>query len=301
MKASRHAAQDPTGAASRSLRVVCVAALLLTATAGAGGAAAAGTLDRITQDKTIRIAYRLDAPPFSYQAKTGEPAGYTIDLCREVAKSLADQLHLAALKIAYVPVTAADRFAAIQQQKADLLCEATSATLSRRELVDFSIPTFVDGTSLMIRVDGPHDLKAMTGRKIGVLSGTTTEKALRDSLQKVGTSADVTSVKTHAEGLAMLDEGKLSAYFADRTILVALIKDSKAPDKLMIARNYMSFEPYALALLHGDEDFRLAVDRVLSRIYRSGAIRSVFKRAFGDKAKPDEILLAIYLASGLPD
>ena len=39
----------------------------------------------------------------------------------------------------------------------------------------------------------------------------------------------------------------------------------------------------------------------LSHIYRSGAIRSVFKRTFGEKAKPDEILLAIYLASGLPD
>ncbi len=78
-------------------------------------------------------------------------------------KKLADQLHLPSLNVTYVPVTAADRFEAIRQQKADLLCEPTSATLARRELVDFSIPTFVDGASLMIRADGPRDLKGYVG------------------------------------------------------------------------------------------------------------------------------------------
>jgi ABC-type amino acid transport substrate-binding protein len=181
--------------------------------------ASAGTLDRIGQEKTIRIAYREDAPPFSFKAKTGQPAGFIVDLCREVAKRLADQLHLGSLNLVTVPVTAADRFAAIQHHEADLLCEATSATLSRRELVDFSIATFVDGASLMIRADGPHDLNAMGGLKIGVLGGTTTEKALRQSLQKAGISVDVITVKTHGEGLAMLDDNKISAYFADLSIL----------------------------------------------------------------------------------
>ena len=141
----------------------------------------------------------------------------------------------------YVPVTAADRFEAIQQQKADLLCEPTSATLSRREIVDFSIPTFVDGASLMIRADGPHDLKAMAGKKIGVLGGTTTEQSLQSSLKAVGITSDIIPAKTYAEGVAMLDDGKISAYFADRSILVSLIKDSKAPGKLMLAENYLSF------------------------------------------------------------
>ena len=46
------------------------------------GVAAAGVIDRISQDKTIRIAYREDAPPFSYKDKIGEPAGFMVDLCR---------------------------------------------------------------------------------------------------------------------------------------------------------------------------------------------------------------------------
>jgi polar amino acid transport system substrate-binding protein/glutamate/aspartate transport system substrate-binding protein len=258
-------------------------------------------LDRISQEKTIRIAYRTDAPPFSYKDKLGEPDGFMVDLCREVVKKLAGQLNVSPLNVTYVPVTAADRFEAIQQQKADLLCEPTSATLSRRELVDFSISTFVDGAGLMIRADGPRDLKALAGQKIGVLAGTTTEEALHNSLKSAGITADVIPAKTHAEGLAMLEGGKVSAYFGDRSILVSLIKDSKAPEKLMLAENYFSVEPYALALPHGDDAFRLAVDRALSHIYRSGEIAAIFKRTFGDQTKPGEVLQTLYLIAGLPD
>jgi ABC-type amino acid transport substrate-binding protein len=283
---------------ARRFGALSVAAVLLAW--GALTDASASTLDRIKQEKAIRIAYREDAPPFSYKDKIGEPMGFMVDLCREVAKKLADQLQLASLNVVYVPVTAADRFEAIQQQKADLLCEPTSATLSRREIVDFSIPTFVDGASLMIRADGPHNLKAMAGKKIGVLGGTTTEQSLQSSLKAAGITSDVIPAKTHAEGVAMLDDGKISAYFADRSILVSLIKDSKAPGKLMLAENYLSVEPYALALPRGDEDFRLAVDRALSHIYLGGEIGAIFKRTFGD-AQPGQVLGTLYLTAGLPD
>ena len=123
-------------------------AAILAALVLAGGAASAATLDRIKQDKSIRIAYRDDAPPFSYKGKNGDPAGFMVDLCRAVAAQLGDQLHLTPLNIVYVPVTAANRFDAITQGKADLLCEPTTETLTRRQQVDFSIPTFVDGAGL---------------------------------------------------------------------------------------------------------------------------------------------------------
>jgi polar amino acid transport system substrate-binding protein/glutamate/aspartate transport system substrate-binding protein len=265
------------------------------------GIAPAGTLDRIGQDKTIRIAYREDAPPFSYKDKLGEPTGFMVDLCRAVATKLAEQLKLPSVSATYVPVTAADRFDAIAQQKADLLCEPTSATLSRREQVDFSIPTFLDGASLMIRAGGPKNLRELAGKKVGVLAGTTTEEGLRNTLKEAQIAGDVVAVKTHGEGLAMLDEGKIAAYFGDRSILLFLIKDSKAPEKLRLADDYLSVEPYALALPRGDSDFRLAVDRALSHTYRSGEIGPIFERTFGGKAKPSQILQTLYLISGLPD
>ena len=60
---------------------------------------------------TIRIAYRRDAPPFSYQNADATPEGFIVDLCQEVAKRLSQQLDVPPLKVSYVPVTASDRLA----------------------------------------------------------------------------------------------------------------------------------------------------------------------------------------------
>ncbi len=260
----------------------------------------AGTLDKLRQDKAIRLAVRADAPPFSFEGATGEPTGFIVDLCRAVTRNLAAQLNLPELKAVYVPVTAVDRFEAIEEGKADLLCEPTSDTLSRREKVDFSIATFVDGASLLVRGDGPSDFGALAGKKVGVLGGTTTEQSLRDTLASANIQAEVVAAKTHEDGLKMLDEGAVAAYFADRAILAYLASKSGESDKLRLADNYFSFEPYALALPRGDSDFRLAVDRALSRVCKSGEIAAVFANTFGPM-QPSDTLKTLYLVSAWPE
>jgi ABC-type amino acid transport substrate-binding protein len=99
----------------------------------------------------------------------------------------------------------------------------------------------------------------------------------------------------------MLDAGKIQAYFGDHSILIFLLATSKAPEKLAIADNYLTVEPYALALPRGDEDFRLAVDTALSHIYRSKDIDDIFNHTFAGRAKPSQMLKALYLLSPLPD
>jgi polar amino acid transport system substrate-binding protein/glutamate/aspartate transport system substrate-binding protein len=276
-------------------------ALLLLCVSLLPGAALAQSLDRLRHDNAIRIAYRADAPPFSYNGSNDKPSGFMVELCRAVVSRLGQQLNLPSLKTIYVTVTAADRFEAIRQNKADLLCEPTSSTLSRRKIVDFSISTFVDGASLMITPDGPHNLQELAGRTVGVLSGTTTEQELRNSLQRAGVTATIIPAKTHAEGLALLDDSKASAYFADRSILLALIPNSKSPDKLRLADVYLTVETYALALPRGDDDFRLEVDRALSHIYGSGEITSILAQTFGANVQPGSMLQSLYVLSGLPD
>jgi ABC-type amino acid transport substrate-binding protein len=280
----------PSGAAA--------AALLL---AGIVLAGAAATLDRIRQDGTVRIAYRDDAPPFSLKGEGGAPAGYSVELCKAVAGDLKRQLNLAKLDVTYVQVTAADRFEAIEKGRADLLCEATTATLSRRKLVDFSIATFVSGASLMIKPGGPTTYEALAGQKIGVLGGTTTEEALRNSLADRKMKAEIVVVKSHPEGLKLLAAGDIAAYFGDRTILQFMLRDDKAAASLLLANDYLTFEPYALAIPHADDAFRLAVDTALSRIYRSGDIQGIFVRSFGKNVKPSELVKALYLIVSMPE
>ncbi|HET7883458.1 MAG TPA: amino acid ABC transporter substrate-binding protein [Acetobacteraceae bacterium] len=274
----------------------CTAALI-----AMSGTVQAGTLDRLRQDNTIRIAYRRDAPPFSFQNGDDKPTGFIVDLCQAVAKRLSQQVNVPSLNVSYVPVTATDRFEAISQGKADLLCEATTVTLSRRKLIDFSLATFADGAGLLTRTDGPKDLRSMGGQAIGVLAGTTTEQALRNALSAARISADIRPAPTHAEGLQMLDTGKVTAYSADRSILWVLQANSKSPDALQLADEYLTIEPYALGLPKGDGDFRFEVDRALSEIYRSGEIVQVLERTFGKHSQPSPLLQSLYLISAIPE
>jgi ABC-type amino acid transport substrate-binding protein len=265
-------------------------------------AAAADTIAKIRADQTIRIGYREDAPPFSHKVPgAAEPTGFVVNLCQVVVKHLAEQLRVPALKISYVAVTAANRFDAVERRDVDLLCEPTSVTLARRQRVDFSIPTFVDGASLLTRDTSIGNLRAMAGRKIGVLTGTTTEQRLRGFLRDNGIAAEVIPASTHEDGLAMIDADKVTAYFADQTILLSLLNQSKDPAKLAIAQEYLSMEVYALALARGDSEFRLAVDTALSRTYRGGEVGAIFDRTFGGNVRPTPMLRTLYQLSTLPD
>jgi ABC-type amino acid transport substrate-binding protein len=286
-------------AKTKCSRVILASGVLLLAW---GGSALAGTLDDIRSRGALRIAYRDDAPPMSYKkSDSAVPLGYMVDLCRAVAEGIGRQIGNTALKVDYVPVTSADRFDAITGGKADLLCEATTQTLKRRETLGFSIATFVDGASFIIRASGPKDFKSLAGNKIGVLVNTTTESELRASLQAGGIQAEVVPVKAHQEGFDAVKNGTVAAYFADRSILSYLLANDKSQTNLLVADTFLSVEPYALAMRRGDEDFRLAVDRSLSQIYRSGAIQKIFAGAFGASTQPSPTLLGVYVTSALPE
>lgn len=269
------------------------------------GEARAGTIEDLRVSKTLRLAYDADAPPFSYivpgSPPNAEPQGYSMELCRAVAGKLKEELKIPELKVAYVPVNTTNRFDAITGNKADLLCEGATATLSRRKIVDFSLPIFIDGASFVIRPDGPRDVKFLAGKKVGVLPGTTTEDELRRALTRTQINAEIVLVKTNQEGFERVEKGEVAAYFADRATLQFLLRKEKAAANLLMAETYLSIEPIALALRRGDNDFRLAVDTALSHIYRWGEITVIFKVAFGPLTTPSPILATMYQTSGLPD
>jgi polar amino acid transport system substrate-binding protein/glutamate/aspartate transport system substrate-binding protein len=263
--------------------------------------AGAQTLERVRDSGVFKIGFREDAAPYSYKNKIGQPAGYSVELCRAVATDVATEVGVAELAVDYVPVGADDRLTAVEEGRIDLLCGATTATLKRRERVDFSVPTFIDGAGVLLRNDGPPTFGDLGGQKVGVLGATTTEVALENTLQRQGIEAEVVVVGSHEEGLAKLEAGEITAYFADQAILIFLLSGSQAADDLKLGEGQFTLEPYALAMTRGDDDFRLAVDRSLSRLYRSGEVERIFKNSFGANASQSDLLRALYLVSGLPE
>jgi glutamate/aspartate transport system substrate-binding protein len=260
------------------------------------------TLEKIKTTKTITMGYRESSFPFSFIGEDKKPAGYSVDLCTRIAAGVQRQLGLSDLSIKWLVVTPENRITMVTNGTVDLECGSTTNTLSRQEQVDFSSMTFVDGGSLLVRTDARIDrLSDIAGKRIAVVPGTTTEKVMAEAFKKANLTVQMINVKEHAEGIAALEKGTVDAYASDRVILIGLAMKSKDPTKLAIADQYFSYEPYGLMLRRGDADFRLAVNRVLGRLYRSGEIVQVYERWFGSFERTSNLLQAMFLLHSLPE
>ncbi len=256
-------------------------------------AAEDSVVDRIRETGEITLGVRRDARPHSYLDSNGKSAGYTIEVCTEVVGRLRAQLGLTQLRMRFEPVDAIDRFQAVANGDIDLHCGAATITLSRRKIVDFSIPTFADGASVLAPKGASEDFTALAGKRIGVRAGTTTEQALRASLRRYGMDAEVRLVSDHADGLRAVETGAIDAYFGDQSILFSLLESSTEKDRLVVAGNTLTIELHGLALPLGDHRFRLEVDRALSHLYRTGRMADIFEVTFPN-AEPGESIRYIH-------
>ncbi len=265
--------------------------------------AASPTLERIQKSGTIRLAYREAASPFSFKDRDGTVRGYSVDLCGEVAKSIQSALSLPAISIEWLPVDAASRLDVVATGRADIECGTTTITLTRMEKVDFSVPIFVDGGGVLVKAasDKPVYLADLKGRRIAVIPGTTTEQALRRTLQVIDAPVVMVPVKDGAEGVARVAAGSADGYAGDRVVLAGFkVRDPKARD-LVFVENDFSFEPYGLVVRRDDPDFRLAVNRALVGVYKSGAIDAIFLRWLGALGRPGALLHSMFYLNSLPD
>jgi len=261
-----------------------------------------GRLKKIQETKTISVAYRTDALPFSFEDSDKKPAGYTVDLCRSVIGVIERQIGVSPLQVKWLPVTTQNRFTAISSGQADMECGASTVTLGRMREVSFSTLTFLDGTGLLVRRSTPGaSLLDLAGKKIGVISGTSNERAVADALKAQVVTATVVPVPTREEGLAQLEAGTIDAFASDRVLLIGLASRAKDPKSLALLIDALSYEPYAIALPRGDWAMKQAVDAALAQIYRSSAIGELYGRWFSALGKPAPVLEAMYGMGRLPE
>lgn len=273
----------------------------LIATLSFASSAAESTLDQIKSSKTIRLGYRDASIPFSFVGDDKQPRGFSIDLCKIVADDLAKQFKLDKLDVQWVPVTAQSRFEALKSGKIDLECGNSTQTLSRRADFDFSVMTFVDGAGLLFRKgEIPTNSDHLTGQRIVVVAGTTTEKALEALGASAKLGAGLIRVPDHAAAIKALADKQATAYAADRTILITTALASGHANLFELSSAQFTYEPYGL-MMRRDADFRLAVDRSLARLYRSGEIVPVFQRWFQPLGNPGDLIKIMFMLNGLPE
>jgi glutamate/aspartate transport system substrate-binding protein len=277
------------------LAVVCALAL--------PGRAPAGTLDQIKKSGEIRLGYRTDSLPLAFNDPSGQPSGYSVELCRRIAAAVKEKLQLNDLKITYVPLTSEDRVQAIASNKADIECGTTTMTLSREEKVDFTLMTFVTGGSLLSLADsGISAMADLAGKSVAVVSGTTTEPALKSYLAKNLIDAKVVAVANREEAMKELDAKHVAAFASDQIVLIGQILLAAEPRKYGLSHDLFSYEPYAFMVRRNDADFRLVADRALAQIYRTGQIEQLYQRWLGQVGvKPSPVLGAMYVLQALPE
>jgi ABC-type amino acid transport substrate-binding protein len=283
-------------------RTLALASALLLAAGAVHSQNIDGRLKKIAANKTITIAYRADAAPFSFTDDKQQTVGYSIDLCKRVVNSIERQLNVQGLQVKWFPVTTQTRFDAVAKGQADMECGSSTVTLSRLKQVDFSSYIFVESTGLLAKAaSGLRSLSDLSGRSIAVIAGTTNERAVHAQLKRRQLSATVVPFKTRDEAFAALEEGKVDAFASDKLLLVGAARNAKDQKSLYLLPDELSFEPYGIALPRGDADFRLAVNTGLAQLYRSGEITEIFGRWFGAFGDPGAVTRVMYLLGAIPE
>ena len=262
-----------------------------------------GTLEKIARTGEFVIGYRTDASPLSYENADGRPSGYSVDLCRRIAAAVKAHLGKENIETKFVPVTSDERISAVVTGKIDIECGSTTVTLSRQEQVDFTLPTFVTGGSVLsLAKTGIHDMSDLSGKKVGVVKDTTTVEQLRSYLQQNLIDAELVIVGDRKEGMNQLNRGDIEAFASDQIVLIGQIIEALYPKQYSLADETFSYEPYAFVVRRNDADFRLVANRAITQLYRSGQHIQIFNKWIGRIGiRPSPILVAMYQLNTLPE
>lgn len=279
-----------------------LAALFAAALALPASAQPVDTLRKIAETRSITLGHRADAIPFSFLDDRGQPAGYSVDLCRAVVNSIEQALNAGPLEVRWVTVTPDSRIGQVVRGGIDLECGVTTVTLARMAQVDFSSLIFIEGGSLLVRADGgPQRLADLAGRTIGVLPGTTTETRLRALLKQRQIDARVVNVGDERDGAAAVMDRRIDAFAGDRVVLLGVGLRAGGGNVLSLMPEDFSLEPYALMMRRGDPNFRLAVDRALAQLYAGQGIVDIYERWFGRLGRPGPLLTSMYLLNAFTE
>jgi len=250
-----------------------------------------GTLKTIRDGATIKLGYRESSLPFSYLNKVKQPIGYSIDLCREVMEDVATELGGIELKIAFVPVTSANRFDKVKSGEVDLECGSTTANLQRQKEVAFSPTFFVAGTKLMVPKASPvQSYRDLAGKTVVVTAGTTNEAALKTLSDKQKLGIKIVTANDHAQSMAQLASGGADAFATDDVLLYGFIATDPKAAGMKVVGEFLSYDPYGLTLRKDDPQFAALVERTFTRMAGERRLAELYNKWFMRRLPTGETL-----------
>jgi polar amino acid transport system substrate-binding protein len=284
---------------------------------GLAPAAKSDTLDKIRTAGKVVLGYREDARPFAFKDESGKPDGFSVALCQKIADDLKTVLGMPNLAVEWSPVAIADRTAALQQGRVDILCGADSVSLKRRAEVSFSIPIYPGGIGAIASANAPQAVRdtlegiqstgptwrgsparILNQRNFAVVAGSTAEKWLAQRVQDFKIDVNVIPVESYTVGVKALTDAQADVLFGDRSIIMDAAAAQLADGSVVALERQFTQDPIALAIARDNDGLRLAIDSTLSSTYRSPDFREIYVKWFG---AGDASTLLFYKLSALPE
>jgi len=239
--------------------MMMVVALFAMGFSTAAQAEQTGKLAEVTARGNLICGVSGTLPGFSFlDPDTGEMSGFDADYCRALAAAIFGDGDA----VEFVPLTAAERFTALQNGDVDVLFRNTTWTLSRDSDVggDFGPTTFYDGQGIMIPVAlqeelGIESLADLGGARVCSQSGTTTELNISDQMNALGLEFELIPQETSADSLTAFVDGACDVLTSDKSQLAALRSDTDNPADYVILPDTLSKEPLGPMWLEGDSQW----------------------------------------------
>ncbi len=235
----------------RMKRIVAALAFGLGATLLAGAAQAQGTLNSIKQKGYLSCGSNPGLAGFGVPDAQGRWAGLDVDFCRALAAAIFNDV----TKVRFIPLSAKDRFTALQSGEVDVLSRNTTWSMSRDTALglDFPAVNFYDGQGFMVKKKlGVTSAKQLDGASVCTQQGTTTELNLADYFRANKMKYEVVAFASADETFKAYDAGRCDAFTTDASGLYAERLRASAPDDNIVLPEIISKEPLAPAVRQGD-------------------------------------------------
>jgi general L-amino acid transport system substrate-binding protein len=266
-------------------RVSLVFSLALAATFWSQ-AATAQTLKTVTDRGMVSCGVSQGLPGFSSPDDKGNWTGLDVDICRAIAAAIFNDPN----KVKFVPLSAKDRFTALQSGEIDLLSRNTTWTLSRDTSLgaNFTGVTYYDGQGFLVKKSlKVNSALELNSASICVQTGTTTEQNLADYFKGNNMKYEVIAFGSADETVKAYESGRCDVFTADVSQLFAERLKLSNPADHNVLPEVISKEPLGPMVRHGDDQWFDLVKWVLFAMIDAEEL-GVTQKNVDDMAKSDK-------------
>ncbi|WOG29226.1 amino acid ABC transporter substrate-binding protein [Endozoicomonas sp. 8E] len=231
-----------------------VAPVLMLAATGAQAESDSGTLETVLSKGYLSCGVNTGLPGFATPDEKGKWSGIDVDVCRGVAAAVLGD----ASKVKFIPLTAKERFTALQSGEIDMLSRNTTWTLTRDASLglNFAGVSYYDGQGFLVKKElGVTSAKQLDGAAICIQSGTTTELNLADYFRTNGMKYQPVVFDTSDGTAKGFDSGRCDVLTSDQSQLYALRLRLSKPDQAVVLPEVISKEPLGPLVRQGDDQW----------------------------------------------